>query len=209
MCDEAAKYASVRIGVPLEVLRALTRTETGRSANGQFSPWPWTVNMEGLGRWFDTRDQAEAFAFTGYKSGARSFDVGCFQINYKWHGQAFTSLEDMFDPQKNALYAAQFLRSLYGETENWLDAAAAYHSRTPEFAKKYKSRFERILAQLGRTTPSNPKIVQAMAPAKRVSLTNSNAYPLLKQGQVSGSKMGSLMPLPLSAASALWFQIGG
>ena len=209
MCDEAARFASNRIGVPLEVLRALTRTETGRSKNGQFSPWPWTVNMEGQGRWFDSRDQAKSFTFAGFKSGARSFDVGCFQINYKWHGQAFESLEDMFDPRKNAVYAAQFLKSLFDETDNWSDAAAAYHSRTPEFANKYKARFDRVLAQLGPTPSSGFTVANAATRTQMDTAASINAYPLLKQGHASASRMGSLMPQPNSKASALWFQIGG
>ena len=33
------------------------------------------------------------------RSGRTSFDVGCFQINYFWHGRNFPSLESMFDPR--------------------------------------------------------------------------------------------------------------
>ena len=47
--------------------------------------------MEGKGKWFQTRDEALSYVFKHFKRGARSFDVGCFQINFKWHGQAFPS----------------------------------------------------------------------------------------------------------------------
>ena len=64
-------------------------------------------------------------------AGRRSFDVGCFQINYHWHGHNFPSLEAMFDPDTGADYAARFLQSLYAERGNWSAAAGAYHSQTP------------------------------------------------------------------------------
>ncbi len=100
--------------------------------------------MEGQGRWFETRRAAHAYTARHLDRGARSFDVGCFQINHRWHGQAFPSLHAMFDPERNARYAARFLARLYREKGNWPDAAAAYHSRTPKYANRYRSRFERI-----------------------------------------------------------------
>lgn len=148
MCDRAAVRVANTSGVPLDVLRTISRVETGRAAASGLQPWPWTVNMEGTGRWFSTLDEARSYVFLHFKRGARSFDVGCFQINYKWHGEAFRSIDDMFDPLLNAQYAAEFLTTLYREFGNWPDAAGAYHSRTPKFADKYSARFDRIRAGL-------------------------------------------------------------
>ncbi|MEM0944334.1 MAG: lytic transglycosylase domain-containing protein [Pseudomonadota bacterium] len=165
LCDQAAAAASARHGVPLDVMRAITRTETGRSRGGVFSPWPWTVNMEGAGYWFDSQADALAFAKTHHARGARSFDVGCFQINYRWHGEAFEGVPAMFDPAQNADYAARFLSDLYAETGAWEKAAGHYHSRTPDLAKRYRARFAEIRADLGPvaaepplppTTPARP-----------------------------------------------------
>src|SRR6056297_2407601 len=52
VCDAAAAEAARRSGVPVAVLRAITRTETGRPgrSGGGLDPWPWTVNMEGIGK---------------------------------------------------------------------------------------------------------------------------------------------------------------
>lgn len=148
LCDQAAQIAARDANVPLDVLRAVSRTETGRSGKNGVAPWPWTVNMEGKGRWFETRDAARAWAFGHFKTGARSFDVGCFQINYKWHHHAFGSLDDMFDPVLNAQYAALFLEQLYGELGSWDAAVGAYHSRTAVYAKRYLARYRRIHADL-------------------------------------------------------------
>lgn len=162
ICDAAAQDGARTHEVPLDVLRALTRTETGRAKGGKLSPWPWTVNMEGAGFWFDTRAEALAFVRKRHAGGARSFDVGCFQINFRWHGDAFESIEAMFDPIINARYAARFIAELKSEGRDWTSAAGAYHSRTPGFAEKYKDRFTRILAQLSPMDQIAPTRLAAM-----------------------------------------------
>ena len=138
--------------MPQEVLHAISLTETGRPDGGRLRPWPWAINREGQGHWFKTRAEAFAFAQASLAAGRRSFDVGCFQINYHWHGHNFPSLEAMFDPEAGATYAARFLQSLYLERGSWLAAAGAYHSQTPARASVYRARFERILAGLGGNT---------------------------------------------------------
>ena len=181
ICDSAARLISQRSGVPVDVLRALTRTETGRKMAGQLRPWPWTVNMEGAGFWFETRSEALDFALKHHARGARSFDVGCFQINYRWHGEAFESIETMFDPEKNAAYAAKFLGDLYKESGNWGQAAGHYHSRTPSLSKKYRDRFTRILARLDPApapvplpeTPRAERRVAALSPRPTVGASAS------------------------------------
>ena len=90
VCDRAAVRAANQHGVPLDILRAITRVETGRAEGARgVQPWPWTVNMEGKGKWFQTRDEALSYVFKHFKRGARSFDVGCFQINFNGTGRHF------------------------------------------------------------------------------------------------------------------------
>jgi hypothetical protein len=154
VCDQAAQTAALESGVPVQILRAVTRTETGRTVAGTFGPWPWTVNHAGDGHWFDRTEDALRYIRDARRSGAQNFDVGCFQINYRWHGEAFASLEDMLDPIANARYAATFLTELRAELGSWDGAVAAFHSRTPEFAARYMERFRRIYA--GLSPPSGP-----------------------------------------------------
>ncbi len=148
MCERAILNGARRGGVPPQVLHAVALTETGRKTNGRVRPYPWAINREGKGHWFETREEALAFAEASLRDGRRSFDVGCVQINYRWHGHAFPSLDDMFDPEWTATYAAQFLRTLYEERGDWSAAAGAYHSLTPENANVYRERFDRLLAGL-------------------------------------------------------------
>lgn len=149
ICERAIVAGARAVGVPPEVLHAISLTETGRPDGGRLRPWPWAINREGQGHWFKSRDEAFAFAQASVAANRPSFDVGCFQINYYWHGRNFPSLETMFDPVAGATYAAQFLKSLYLERGSWLAAAGAYHSQSPDRASVYRARFERILAGLG------------------------------------------------------------
>lgn len=206
ICDQVASQAARAEGVPLSVMMAIALNETGRKSDGRFRAWPWTVNMEGAGHWFDTREEALAYATAEYNRGARSFDVGCFQINYKWHGQHFASIEDMFDPERNALYAARFLRSLYFEQGSWEAAAGAYHSRTPDKAEKYAARFSRfrsnLLDQGGEDIPEIPDIVLAAYGADSPPEPRVNSFPLLQSG--GGSALGSLVPVGNAAGIMLF-----
>jgi hypothetical protein len=170
LCEQAIVNGARRGGVPQEVLHAVALTETGQRRDGALRAWPWAINREGKGYWFKSREEALAFAKASLADGRRSFDVGCVQINYRWHGHAFPTLEDMFDPEWTATYAAQFLRTLYEERGSWSAAAGAYHSLTPELAGKYAARFDQLLAGLapGALTEAEA-LVAAAVPGTRLS----------------------------------------
>jgi hypothetical protein len=190
VCDTAARQAARAHGVPADVLLALTRAETGRTVSGDYTPWPWTVNVGGEGRWFQNMTSALSFVNEQLASGRRSIDVGCFQINIRWHGQNFGSLSEMFDPQQNANHAATYLKQMFERSGDWLSAAGAYHSKTPEFAMRYKARFETILSDLAEA-PRQPSagFLQAGQP--------------LRQSGGSAQGIGSLVPVgPRDGASA-------
>nr|WP_281278394.1 transglycosylase SLT domain-containing protein [Sulfitobacter sabulilitoris] len=206
ICDDAAQRASRESGVPLTVLRAITRTETGRRHHGKLQPWAWTVNMEGTGVWFDDEFAARAYVFKHFKRGARSFDIGCFQINYKWHSQAFASIEEMFDPIPNARYAAKFLTTLYDELGDWSKAAGAYHSRTEKYAQTYIARFDAIRAALPKGDTHRPEQVE---PARQGRDRNgpANSFPLLRR-QNTLPRMGSLVPLGSTGQGSLLSRSG-
>lgn len=138
LCRGAAVEAARRHGVPEDIMLGITLIETRRRANGSVGPWPWTVNVAGQGFWFESRAEARAHAEATLAAGQRSFDVGCFQLNYRWHGAAFTGIDAMFEPALAADYAARFLSDLHAESGDWMRAAGHYHSRTPVHSERYR-----------------------------------------------------------------------
>ena len=151
LCEQVAMQVSAETGVPADILGALTLTETGRRQDGVLRPWPWAVNAEGSGTWFDDPRQALDFARSRVAAGRPNVDIGCFQLNFRWHGENFGSVAEMFDPLANARYAAGFLRQLYAETGDWRAAAGMFHSRRPADAARYLTRFDDLRAHLRRS----------------------------------------------------------
>lgn len=118
--------------------------------------------------------------------GRTSFDMGCFQVNYRWHGEHFASLEAMLDPDTNAVYAAQFLAALWRESGSWSVAAGHYHSRTKAHSDRYRQIFERHYAAL--------QTGDLDLPAPVVAVVRQNGYPLLRDTG-GGTALGSLVPM--------------
>lgn len=180
LCLDAAAEAAASTGVPYDVLLAIATVETGRNNE----PWPWTVNFGGEGQWFDSAAEAEASVAEAIGQGATNLDLGCFQLNYRWHAEGFASLADMLDPRKNATYAAEFLAGHFAQTGDWALAAAAYHSATPEYAAAYQAKFEAVYA--GTADDAAPP------PRDPHNTRRQNSFPLLVAG-ATGAR-GSLVP---------------
>lgn len=142
VCRAAIRQVERGTQIPPQLLAAIARVESGRRnpATGEFGPWPWAINAEGQGKFFRTRAEAIADVRAMQARGVRSIDVGCMQINLLHHPTAFASLEEAFDPLTNVRYAARFLQELQATRNNWTQAAANYHSNTPEFAIAYQRR---------------------------------------------------------------------
>jgi len=205
LCLEAARIASERSGVPYRVLLALSLTETGRSETGRsetgrnetggLMPWPWAVNRAGQSLWPGDRASADAYVRAAIASGETNLDLGCFQVNWGWHGANFPSVDAMLDPVANAAYAAALLARHHGRSGDWRAAAAAYHSATPELAARYLARFEPIYDALGEG--DGPPGRTAGRPVARAGAASANAFPLLLPGPTAG--LGSLVPVAATA----------
>jgi len=110
--------------VPLNVLYSVGLTETGRK--GELSPYD--MNIDGKDVHSATLAEAMATFARAKAQGARLIDIGCMQINHRWHGADFASLSEMFDPARNVEYAARFLKTLRAEEGNWTLAVARYNA---------------------------------------------------------------------------------
>lgn len=140
-CIDAILTAEREAGVADNMLLAMGFTEAGRMTPDRlFTVWPWTVNTEGVSRYFTTKEDAMAFVRETQARGVRSIDVGCLQVNLKWHPDAFPDLETAFEPRANARYAAKFLGELRQAHGSLDDAIARYHSAQSERGAAYRQR---------------------------------------------------------------------
>ena len=140
--------------VPLNVLYAVGLTETG--TRGMLSPYD--INVDGRSIQSESLEQALDRVERELARGAKYIDVGCMQINRRWHGQKFRSLREMFDPVVNVRYAARFLKELKSREGSWTLAVARYNAGPDNdpAQKKYVCAVIRnmIASRLGRWTDS-------------------------------------------------------
>lgn len=136
--------------IPKGLLESIGVTESGRmSAEGKPIPWPWTVNATGAGQFFESKEGAIEFVQELLTQGVTVIDVGCMQVNLYFHPNAFESLDAAFDPATNVAYAAEFLKELGSETDDWEVATQYYHSRTSYLGQAYSERVK--IAGVGST----------------------------------------------------------
>ena len=141
-CFDAAIKAEQKYQIKKYLLVSISKVETGRwnEKLQQKTAWPWTVNAGGRGHYYKNKEEAIAAVRELQKSGYESIDVGCMQVNLRFHGDKFASLEEAFDPEKNADVAAKFLMGRYKHRKDWLMAATDYHSKLPSRARTYKQK---------------------------------------------------------------------
>lgn len=143
-CEQAAAEAERAAALPPGLLLAIGHVESGRwdGAQGRAAPWPWTLNVEGEARWFQSRDDAVRALDALLASGTRNVDAGCFQVNLRYHPDAFADAAQALDPAANGAYAARFLTALHDRLGDWNAAVAAYHSGDAMRGEAYLQRVQ-------------------------------------------------------------------
>lgn len=121
--------AEVEHKIPKGLLAAIAKIESGNKA--------YALNMAGTSYIAKSIAEAADVVTNKVSSGYTNIDVGVMQLNYRWHGGEFDSIEEMLTPVKNITYAAKLLVGLKKQHGNWHKAVRYYHSATPEHHKKY------------------------------------------------------------------------
>lgn len=142
-CEREMARAAQEHGVPLGVLYAVGLTETGRGDSLR----PYALNIDGRAVYDIGKSDALRTFEQAKRAGARMIDVGCMQINHRFHAHSFASLEDMLDPPTNVAYAARFLRQLKAREGSWTMAVARYHAG-PDNDPAQKRYVCRVIANL-------------------------------------------------------------
>ena len=127
----AAAVAEARHGLPPGLLTAIGSVESGS--------WGPSVNgNDGTpGRRFATTDDAVRYTASLLGSGSTMVDVGCFQVDLRYHPDAFQHWQDGFDGTLNAEAAAGILTELHLRSGSWDRAVALYHSADQERGQAY------------------------------------------------------------------------
>lgn len=141
LCQDAVAMAERHAHLPYRLLEAISKIESGRrDPIAGLQAWPWTINAQGQGYFYRNKAEAIAAAQDFRAHGIESIDVGCMQVNLHHHPDAFASLDDAFDPDRNAQYGAHFISELFGRLHSWSAATGAYHSLTPQLGEEYAQR---------------------------------------------------------------------
>jgi len=204
LCRQAIRATERAFAIPEHLMAAIARVESGRlDAQGVVHPWPWTINAEGVGHYFESKAEAIAAVRALQARGVTSIDVGCMQVNLLHHPTAFASLDQAFDPVENARYAAQFLLRLKTQAGEWPKATALYHSATPDLGSEYARRVAAVWPE--------ERQRQAAIPAGSGNVWSTNAWtanawntgaaPLAGGGQMLSNKADAahIIPMPQGA----------
>ncbi len=197
MCRPAVAAAERSFNIPSHLLLAIARVESGRHdpASGAFAPWPWTVNADGQGYFYESKAEAITAVQTMRKQGTHSIDVGCMQISLLHHPDAFATLDQAFDPIANASFGARFLNELHDKAQSWPRAVEMYHSATPEIGQPYGQMVYAALPAEQRLAGASP--TDNLAAAWSATLTRSpfggtfSPSPMRIIPMASGGGMGS------------------
>lgn len=150
LCEAYIHHYERQHGIPHNLLRAISRIESGRNIAGQgIVAWPWTINANGKPYVLNSKSEAVAKVRELRSKGITSIDVGCMQINLKHHPSAFASLEEAFDPKNNIDYAARFLKEKMDSQGNWQNAVAHYHSASAVHNQPYKNKVMAVWHEFG------------------------------------------------------------
>ena len=142
-CRKLAGSIEKKIKLPNKLLSSISLTETGYSKNGTFAAWPWTLNVNGKSKYFDTKKEMAKHLHKKLSEDIRNIDIGCMQINYIYHSKNFRNIEDMIDPHSNVEYAGKFLLKLFNKYKSWNKAISYYHSSDPKRMRKYLEKVKR------------------------------------------------------------------
>lgn len=142
ICAQEIARAEAHRGIPAGLLSSIALAESGRwrDAHTATIAWPWTVMAEGKGRFFQSRAKAEAALRELADRSVTNVDVGCMQVNMRYHGDAFASSGAALDPARNVAYAADFLLRLKRRHGTWVQAVGHYHSANRTYNRPYMLR---------------------------------------------------------------------
>ena len=134
----AYTQVSAESGIPASILYGIALQESRIAlGKGVRQPWPWTLNVAGVGYRYGSRKAAHGALRQLIARGERRVDVGLMQVHYRFHDARLGTAWSALDPYHNLRVGAAILQDCFGRHGNWPGAIGCYHSGTKWRAKAY------------------------------------------------------------------------
>ena len=172
LCENTIESIELQTDIPKGLLLGIGKAEAIRKINNKYIIWPWTINHAGKSLFFDNKEQMKNYVFKNLKRKDFNIDVGCMQINIKWHKNNFKKISDMFEVNPNISYAASFIKQLKNKHGSWDKAIKHYHSSDPKKNNPYLIKVKSFWKKV-----ENTKIIKVEAnKIKSLKKINETSY---------------------------------
>src|SRR3546814_26224 len=204
-CSKLIADTENRRQIPRGLLMAIAVTESGM--NG--IPNPHAMNIAGKTYHArDLEDMAQVIS-NNWTRGVRSIDVGCMQINLKFHGEKFSRLTDLLHSPTNVDYGASYLIKLAIDRGSWREGVMDYHNKVSAgrrqwYGCKVWNNYLRInsatkgFVNCG-TTPKGSSVASNAAPKINTAPISIPGY---NQGVAYAAAPAAPRPTPVLASAA-------
>lgn len=148
---EGYRRVAAAHAIPSELFYAVALAESGKHIESlrAMRPWPWTLNVQGVGRYYRSRQEAIDAVHQALANGRRSVDIGLMQVNWTYHATALRSIEAAIDPYHNLDVAAAILAECFRGRGDWWAAVGCYHAPgNAGRAARYRDRVKRIWSRI-------------------------------------------------------------
>lgn len=158
----AYQVAAHQAGIPSTVLYAVALQESGMRLNRRLVPWPWTLNVAGVGRRFPTQAKACAHLHQALRDVPPThIDVGLGQINLGYQRHRYRRPCELLNPYRNLAIAADILREQHAPGQNWLITVGRYHrpaggAPAARYRRSVGQHLARVHSELNTTAPRSP-----------------------------------------------------
>lgn len=153
------KERAINAGVPYMLLYAVAIAESNNPEDPSFKPWPWTLNVNGHGMYFDTKKDAVVALTRELAKGTRNIDICAGQINYRYNHHLIPDINKALDLKPCLTAATEVLNrelrhcKMILRKSNWWCAVERYHSpgksdAQRERATAYAARVKSIYSSL-------------------------------------------------------------
>ena len=145
-------------GVPPLLLYGVALQESAKLYGPYALPWPWTLNVQGAPKRYNSYVQAVAGMRSFLALGIRNVDAGIMQVNWGYHRDKLVDPARALDPYPNMSIGARILREQFERTGDWTRAIGGYHSPgNPQRAAAYAALVFRRISQVPGRAISTPE----------------------------------------------------